>query len=194
MYTYIGNMANITQKLKILMESKKTVFRTKDLQSLWRESSRNTIVYAKRMADKNLILKLAKGYYALNKEYSPYELANLIISPSYVSFNSALLYWGVCFQMSDTVCSVSLLVYQKKIGERTFTYQAMKKDLFFNAEGISAKNNVSVASPERALLDSFYFKAAANVDDWEKINKTYLNQLAKNYPLIVQKKVRELKL
>lgn len=194
MYTYVENMANITQKLKILTESKKTVFRTKDLQSLWDEEYRNTVIYAKRMAGKNLILKLAKGYYALNKEYSVYELANSIISPSYVSFNSALLFYGVCFQVSNTVQSVSLLNYQKEIGGRVYKYQSMKKDLFFNIEGIDFKNNVSVASPERALLDSFYFGAAANVDDWEKINKTYLNKLAENYPLSVQEKIKDLKL
>ncbi|TRZ80897.1 hypothetical protein D4R86_03540 [bacterium] len=185
---------NITQKLKILTESKKTVFCTKDLQSLWEESSRNTVIYAKRMVAKNLILKLAKGYYALNKEYNVYELANLIISPSYVSFNSALFFWGVCFQLNDTVQSVSLLNYQKQIGDKIYKYQSIKKDLFFNVEGINFKNNISVASPERALLDSFYFGAVVNIDDWEKINKTYLNKLAKNYPLSVQERVRNLKL
>ncbi|MCK4744987.1 hypothetical protein KAS41_02910 [Candidatus Parcubacteria bacterium] len=187
-------MANITQKLKILMDSKKTVFRAKDLQSLWDENSRNTIIYAKRMVVKKLILKLDKGYYALNREYSVYELANLIISPSYVSFNSALLFWGVCFQVSDIVQSVSLLNYQKEIENRVYKYQSMKKDLFFNSEGVDLKNNISVASPERALLDSFYFGAVANIDDWEKINKTYLNKLAKNYPLSVQGKIKDLKL
>jgi len=185
---------NHSQRLKILIESKKTVFRAKDLQSLWQENSRNTIIYAKRMVVKDLILKLAKGYYALNKDYSVYELANLIISPSYVSFNSALLFWGVCFQISDTMQSVSLLNYQKKIGDKNYKYQSMKKDLFFNSEGIDFKNNISIASPERALLDSFYFGAIANVDDWEKINKTYLNKLAKNYPLSVQEKLKKLKL
>lgn len=185
---------NHSQRLKILMESKKTVFRAKDLQSLWDENPRNTTIYAKRMMVKNLILKLAKGYYALNKEYNIYELANLIISPSYISFNSALLFNGACFQVSDTIYSVSLLVYQKEIENKTYRYQSMKKDLFFNTEGIDFKNNISIASPERALLDSFYFGVAVNVDNWEKINKTYLKKLAENYPLSVQEKIKDLKL
>ncbi|MBU4375429.1 type IV toxin-antitoxin system AbiEi family antitoxin domain-containing protein [Patescibacteria group bacterium] len=185
---------NLSQRLKILIESKKTVFRAKDLQSLWQENPRNTIVIAKRMVAKNLILKLAKGYYALNEEYNIYELANLIISPSYVSLNSALLFWGACFQVSGTVQSIALLNYQKEVGDRIFKYQAMKKSLFFNPDGMDFKNNISVASPERALLDSFYFGVAVNIDDWEKINKTYLNKLAQSYPLSVQKKVKSLKL
>lgn len=185
---------NLSERLKILLESKKTVFRAKDLASLWQENPRNTIVAGRRMVAKNLILKLAKGYYALNREYSIYELANLIVSPSYVSFNSALFFHAVCFQMSNITQSVSLLGYQKEIGDRLYKYQTMKKDLFFNLEGIDSKNNISVASSERALLDSFYFGAVANIDDWEKINKTYLNRLAKNYPLSVQKKIKDLKL
>lgn len=184
----------ISQKLKTLMDSRKTVFRTKDLQSIWHEKAENTIVYSKRMLDRNLILKLAKGYYALNKEYNIYELANLIISPSYVSFNSALLYWGACFQVSDVIQSIALLKYKKMMDGRTYIYQGMKKDLFFDIEGIDSKNNISIASPERAVLDCFYFGLSANVDDWEKINKTYLKKLAEKYPITVQKKVNDLHL
>lgn len=188
-------MAKTTsQKLKTLMDSRKTVFRAKDLQSIWQENSSNTVVYSKRMTNKNLILKLGKGYYALNKEYSIYELANLIISPSYISFNSALLYWGICFQVSDIIQSVALLKYQKQMDGRTYMYQAMKKDLFFDIEGIDSKNNISIASPERAVLDCFYFGATANIDDWEKINKTYLKKLSLKYPRSVQKKVNDLHL
>lgn len=193
MYTYVGNMVKSTsQKLKDLIDSKKTVFRSKDLQSVWQDTARNTVVYSKRMVEKNLILKLDKGYYALNNEYNIYELANLIISPSYVSFNSALLYRGICFQVSDIIYSVASLNYQKKIDNKTFNYQAMKKDLFFDIEGIESKNNISIASPERAVLDCFYFGATANVDDWEKINKTYLKKLSLKYPRSVQKKVNDL--
>lgn len=187
-------MANLAQKLKVLMESGKTVFRAKDLQILWQENPKNTVAAAKRMAAKKVILKLAKGYYAIRENYNIYELANLIVSPSYVSFNSALLFWGACFQVSGTVQSVALLNYERKIGSTAYKYQAMKKDLFFHSEGIDFKNNVSVASPERALLDSFYFGFAANVDDWEKINKTYLKKLAEKYPLSVQEKIKNLNL
>lgn len=185
---------NLSQRLKLVIESKKTVFRAKDLQSLWEENPRNTVIAAKRMVAKNLILKLSKGCYALNSEYNVYELANLIVSPSYVSFNSALLFWGVCFQVSDTIQSVALLSCQKKIEGRDYKYQAMKKELFFNLEGVEIKNNISIASPERALLDLFYFGATANIDNWEKINKTYLSNLAQNYPISVQKKIENLRL
>ena len=180
---------NLSQRLKILADSKKSVFNTKDLQDLWRENSKNTIVAAKRMVRKGLILKLAKGYYALNKKYDIYELANLIISPSYISFGSALFYWNVCFQVGDTINSVSLLNYEKKIEDRTYKYYAMKKELFFNLEGKVFKDNISIASPERAILDSFYFGFFLNIDNEEKINFTYLKKTSLFYPKSIQKKV-----
>lgn len=185
---------NLSQRLKLLIDSKKTAFRTKDLVSLWQEDTRTTIIAAKRMVTRELIVKLAKGYYAVSGEYSVYELANLIISPSYVSFNSALLFWGVCFQVSDTIRSVASIKYTKEIDNKVYAYRAMKHELFFNLEGVYSKNNISIARSERALLDSFYFGVSPNVDDWEKINKTYLHNLAQNYPLSVQKKVKDLRL
>ena len=181
----------LSQRLKILIDSGKTVFTLGDLENLWDEKPENTIVAAKRMVKKGLILKLAKGYYALNENYNIYELANLIISPSYVSFNSALFYWNVCFQISDTINSVALFNYEKKIGERTYKYYAMKKNLFFNLEGIQTKNNVSVALPERAILDSFYFGFLFNVDDPQKINFNFLKEISTFYPKSIQKKAKD---
>lgn len=178
---------NLSQRLKILTDSKRTVFTTKDLRELWQETPRNTVVTAKRMVKKGLILKLTKGYYALNKEYNIYELANLIVSPSYISFNSALFYWNICFQISDTINSIALFNYQKKIEDKVYKYFAMKKELFFNLEGIGVKENISIASPERAILDSFYFGFLVNIDNPDKLNSTFFKKISFFYPKSVQK-------
>jgi predicted transcriptional regulator of viral defense system len=183
---------NLSQRLKILADTKKTVFTTRDFKDLWEETSRNTITIAKRMVEKGLILKLVKGYYALNTEYNIYELANLIISPSYISFNSALFYWNVCFQISDTINSVAPFNYEKKIEARFYKYYAMKKRLFFNLEGIITKDNISIASPERAIMDSFYFGFLFNIDNQEKVNLTSLEKVSEFYPKLVQKKAKNL--
>jgi len=38
---------NFPERLKIFIESKKTVFTTKNLADLWRENSRNTAIFRK---------------------------------------------------------------------------------------------------------------------------------------------------
>ena len=181
---------NISQRLKILDNTKKTVFVTKDLRSIWQESPRTTIVIAKRMVDKGLLLKLAKGYYVLNQDYNPYELANLIVSPSYVSFGSSLSYWDVCFQFTNIIYSVANLNYSRKIKDTTYKYYAIKKKLFFNLEGVLIKDNISIATPERAILDSFYFGLLINIDNAEKINFTLLRKISLFYPQSVQKQAK----
>ncbi len=180
------------QRLKILNNSGKTVFSSKNLRSLWDISPQTAKVVIKRMVKQELLIKLAKGYYALNKDFNIYELANLVIAPSYVSFSSALFYHGVSFQVSDTISSVALFNYQKKIKGYNLKYYSMKKSLFFNLEGIRYRKNLAIASPERAILDSFYFGLLPNIDNWEKVNPTYLKQLLPNYPKTVRKKAEKL--
>jgi predicted transcriptional regulator of viral defense system len=181
----------LSQRLKILLNSGRSVFAAADLQALWTEDSRTTTTIAKRMVDQELLLKLAKGYYAISQDYNPYELANLIVSPSYVSFHSALFYWNVSFQQDDTISSVSLLNYKKRVGERMFIYYAMKESLFFNLEGVVSHNTMSLAGAERAILDSYYFGLLPNLDNMEAVNVFHLKQLASLYPRSVQDKVKK---
>jgi len=179
------------QRLKILSSTGRTVFSLKNLQSLWGCTSNTTKIVAKRMADKKLITRIAKGYFALDEEFDAYELANLIISPSYVSLGSSLFYHGVSFQVSQTVTSVSTLNYERKAGGKTFKYYAMKDRLFFNLEGISYRDNLSIAGPERALLDCLYFNLLPNVDNSDRVNPVLLERISSFFPKTVQAKIRK---
>jgi len=183
---------NNAQRLKILTDSRKTVFTLKNLQSLWGIKNQTGKVIAKRMTDKGLIFRISKGYYSLNKDFNDYELANLIISPSYISLHSSLFYHGISFQVSNIISSVALLNYQKKVKEKNFKYYAMKKQLFFNLEGVNQRDNLSIACPERAILDSFYFGLLPNIDNLENINFTYLKEISFYYPKEVQNKIKQL--
>jgi len=68
----------------------------------------------------------------------------------------------------------------------------MKKSLFFMAEGVVARDGVSIALPERAVLDSFYFGFLPDIDNPEKLNKEYLVKLSRLYPKTVQNKIKGL--
>jgi len=180
---------NNAQRLKILSNLGKTVFTLKNLQNLWGSNLYTTKIIAKRMVDKKLITRIERGYYALDEKFTLYELANLIISPSYVSLNSSLFHHGISFQVSNIITSVSLLSYQRKVREMTFKYYAMKDSLFFNLEGINYKDNLAIARPERAILDCFYFNVLPNIDNSDKLNINYLKKIASYYPKTVQEKL-----
>ena len=184
---------SISQRLKTLIDSKKTVFTLGDFQSFWgKENRRNVVMTARRMVKRELLLKLGKGYYALNKDYNRYELANTIISPSYVSLHSALLFWGVAFQKEEAVHSVALFNYEKELDGILYSYHAMKKELFFDTRGVIVKDYVSIASSERAILDSFYFGFLVNLDNQEAISRNELLSLSLLYPRSVQEKAEVL--
>ncbi len=182
---------NNAQRLKILSSTGKTVFSLKNLHDLWGSNPNTTKIIAKRMVDKKLIIRIERGYFALDEEFDIYELANLIISPSYVSLNSSLFYQGVSFQVSQTVTSVSLLNYERKAGGRTYKYYAMKDSLFFNLEGIHYRDNLAIAMPERAILDCLYFNLLPNVDNSDKVNPSFLKKISSFYPKTVQEKIRK---
>ena len=182
---------NNAQRLKILFSTGRTVFSLKNLQGLWESNPNTTKITAKRMADKKLIVRIERGYFALDEEFDIYELANLIISPSYVSLNSSLFYHEVSFQASQTVTSASLLNYERKAAGRTYKYYAMKDSLFFNLEGIRYRDNLAIAMPERAILDCLYFNLLPNVDNSDKVNPGFLKRISSFYPRTVQRKIKK---
>ena len=183
---------NNAQRIKILNDSGRSAFASQDIYRLWQTEPLNAKAALGRMTKNQLLLKLGKGYYALNKEFNIYELANSIIAPSYVSCQSALFYHGISFQVSAEITSVCLIHYKKTIAGKNYVYHAMKKSLFYNLEGIDYKNNLAMAEPERALLDCLYFNLSPNLDNPDKINKYEAQKLAGFYPQSVEKKLKRL--
>jgi len=177
------------RKLRVLLEAGRTVFTLKDLEHLWGYPATYARLVAKRMADRELIFRITRGYYSLHRNFNEYELANVIIRPSYVSLHSALLFHGISFQVTTTVSSVAPIHYEKQVGKMQFVCFAMKDELLYNMEGIVYKGNIAMAEPERAILDSFYFGRLPNADNRDKLNITFLKNLVSYYPHSVREKL-----
>ncbi|MFH1429396.1 MAG: hypothetical protein ABIH39_06600 [Candidatus Margulisiibacteriota bacterium] len=115
---------------------------------------------------KGYIIKLKRGFYTLNSDdrkagLSQYFLANNLYSPSYISLETALSYYGLIPEGVYAITSVSTKKTQgfhNDLGD--FIYHNIKKELF--SDFIQIKDeygyNYQIASPERALIDFFYFK------------------------------------
>lgn len=183
---------NNSQRLKILMDTDRSIFTLKNIQELWGMDPNTAKITAGRMAAKGIIYRYARGYYGLRKDFDANEFANIIVTPSYVSLQTALFTHGVSFQISNFITSTALINYQRKINNHLFKYYAMKKPLFFNLEGIEYKSNYAIAKPERALLDCFYFGILPSIDNPEKINFSYLKELLRFYPKSISKHVNKI--
>jgi predicted transcriptional regulator of viral defense system len=126
--------------------------------------------------EKGYIRKIIKGYYAFAcrpvDEKTLFEIANKIYSPSYVSFEMALSYYGLIPESVYGVTSASTLKtshFKTPIG--SFIYRTIRPKLYFGFDFI--KNNEKVfklASPEKAFLDLFYIKTGIrDIADFEEL-------------------------
>lgn len=119
-----------------------------------------------RWASRGLLLRLKRGVYALNAQDRRCELnelyvANQLYSPSYISLESALSYYGIIPERVAVVTSVSLKKTQRfKTDIGIFLYRSIMRDAFkgFRAEKTSKEGgDVLIAEPEKAIVDFCYY-------------------------------------
>lgn len=109
-------------------------------------------------------------------------IANIIYSPSYISLECALSYYGIIPEKTFLITSITTKkTYNFKTSIGNFSYRKIKKELFFGYE-LKKINNQSflIATPEKALADYFYLnpKNSSKEHIYEmRINKSILNTL-----------------
>lgn len=138
---------------------------------------RNILVQIAFWTKKGYIKKIKKGLYVLTgaeKEINPLALSAKIYEPSYLSLEFALNYYGVIPDIPGTYTSVTsrkTMAYTNQFGN--FSYQKVKRNLFFGYLSFSEKNlSFNLATPEKALMDYLYLnknKLIAGDDFWREM-------------------------
>lgn len=112
---------------------------------------------------KGYLLPLKKGLYLFSREYRKVTvpalfIANVLISPSYVSLETALSLYNLIPERVTVTTSVTTKktkTFGNCLGK--FEYRSVKKDLFFGYIQRSYDGMpVFMALPEKALADYFY--------------------------------------
>lgn len=120
---------------------------------------------------KGYLLPLKKGVYVFSSEFrkielSPFFVANFLVTPSYVSLEYAMSYYGLIPEMATVYTSVTskkTRVFNNFLGK--FEYKSIKNNLFFGYKFVLMQGqNIFFAEPEKALLDLFYFYADSEPD------------------------------
>ena len=142
---------------------------------LWQDSgSSATRVRLSYYVKRGAIHRLRKGIYAKTMDYSKYELATRIFTPSYVSFETVLAKEGLIFQVYDSVYVASYTTREITIDKHVYSYKTIKNTVLMNSIGIENKNETSIATKERAFLDTLYINNDYHSDtlrslDWDKV-------------------------
>jgi predicted transcriptional regulator of viral defense system len=178
--------------LKPLINTKQTVFNVGDLRQIWQIEDKNylkTIITRLFKAEK--IIRIKRGVYAINKDYSEYELSSKIKSPSYISLETVLQKNGVIFQdYSKSIYNISNNTVKNKVQGTMFRYFKIKDDILFNPLGIEKNNFINIASTERAIADRVYLTPGYYFDNLRKVNVKKLKQISKIYNKRTQLEIR----
>ena len=164
-----------------LYKSSRTVFRITDIVLLLgiekAETLRKKLNYYVKTGK---LLNPRKGFYA-KEGYKPEELACLLYPPTYISLEYVLQRAGVIFQYDSAITNVSYLTRETEIDNQTFRYRQIKGEILTNTAGIILnKDNINIATPERAFLDILYLNKRFYFDNLHPLNK---QKIAKLLPL-----------
>ncbi len=164
-----------------ISSSPRTAFNTKSIALLFNE--KRDLLLTKKLnyyVQKGLLLNPRKGIYTkINPNME--ELAGLVFVPSYISLQYVLQKAGVVFQYDSAITSVSYLNREIEMCGQTFRYNQVKKEIAYNLEGIERRDNINIATPERALLDMMYLNSECYFDNIDGINKRKIAQLLSIY-------------
>jgi predicted transcriptional regulator of viral defense system len=150
-------------------------------------------VLCSRYVKKGLLVRLKRGLYARTEQLRNYgqqdlfRLANFLQVPSYISLTTALSYHGLTTQVQRGFFeSISLKRTRKfEVGQFTFLYSKISLYLY---KGFERVEDVFIALPEKALLDSLYLASLGRYSldtsalDLTKVNGEVLENLSSFFP------------
>lgn len=181
------------QYLETILRSPKTVFSLEDMALLWEESRTQAVrVRLSYYVRQGKLHRIRKGLYAKDKRYNKLELATRIYTPSYVSFETILAQEGLIFQFHTQISIASYLTREIEVDGQVYSFRKIKLPILMAPSGVEHKNETSLATRERAFLDSLYLRGGYQLDnptglDWNKVMEmlpVYQNQR-------MEKQVRE---
>ena len=166
---------NIYEILENLRKKKNPVFTTNDITRISKLAKPSAIVSIKRMVDKDLLFRVAKGIYALDSD--PFLYASYIIPNSYISFNASL-YLNRTIDQVPTIIHVVVPIRVKKRVRGISFIHFKKKDLFGFKKMNYRSYFIWVAEKEKALIDIAYKFGSVNYNN-KDVNKKKLASYAK---------------
>lgn len=168
--------------IAMVYQSSKTVLTNKDLSLIWKETNPENLkakiaYYVKR----GVLLKLTRGVYAKDQNYEPKELAGSLYQPSYLSFETVLREAGIIFQHFESIFVAGPWTKKVEIDGRTYVFRKLKESVLYNPRGVENRGNYSIATVERAFLDTLYLFPKFYGDNLKPLNKKFCFELVKIY-------------
>ncbi|MBU1202333.1 MAG: hypothetical protein KJ583_05735 [Nanoarchaeota archaeon] len=166
--------------LQKINESKLTIFTPRELTKIlsWKKQKTHNVL--QQLKNKGIIISIKRNTYT-TKEASTeksFQIAVESTSPSYISFWTALSYYGFTEQQPKSIQIVSPKQYKQIITLKfSIIPIKLKKERFFGYKRI---NNFTIAEKEKCIIDSLaYPKNAGGLQEAVKCLKNAWKELDK---------------
>lgn len=141
------------------------VIQTSDASACLNITRSNASKVLGRLAKANIVFPIARGLWAFSEKADPLTFPEHLTAPfpAYVSLQTALYYHGVISQIPEVVYAVSIARtrrYKNALG--VISIHHMEPEFFFDFDVIG-KNQIKMATLEKALLDTLYFAPARSL-------------------------------
>lgn len=179
-----------------LLSFDKPYFSLADLEKILGQQRPSLYVTLNRLVEHGVLVRLRRGVYqaALQGPALP-RIANTLVYPSYLSFESALSRYGILSQAPYMLTFATSRRSQRlTLGDTAVQFHQLKADLFF---GYTLADGLYVAEPEKALLDQCYLASRGLASlTWEELDLTHLDRdqltdYSNRFPAAVQGRVRQ---
>jgi len=147
------------------------IFKIKDLCLLLNFNRIRAYNIIKSLKKKKIIKKAGKGFFSFN-DVNDFVIAQRLSYPSYISFWSALNYYGFSDQTPKKIF-VATAKYTKEINN--FKYIFLSKNKFF---GYKQVGEIVIAEKEKVIIDSLLFpKYSGGIKEISKSILAALNEI-----------------
>jgi predicted transcriptional regulator of viral defense system len=163
------NMQDILSRLR---KSGLAVFTINDLKKLTGLKRESVYVYLSRMLKKGYAYKIEKGKFTIYED--PFLVSTQLISPSYISFLSALYLHG---KTTQTINEVQVVTSRRKKEIEVFNtrikFIQLNPKFMFGFKKVSKGNSfIFLADLEKAIIDSLYLPRYCPISEvWEAIKE-----------------------
>ncbi len=151
---------NLNLALAQLKAMPSLAVRTNDAAALWSTSTETASQMLKRLSNAGHISRLKRNLWLLDPNAHPWKLHPFITdpAPSYISLQTALFHHGMIEQIPTTIHLVSTLK-TRTLATRGADYVIHQvTPAFFTGFVPFLDGPAQIASPEKALIDFFYFR------------------------------------
>lgn len=162
---------------KKIYDSSLQLFPLKTLQELLEINKTSSFFkIISHLIESGVLTKIERNKYIIkNYSGSDFSLANFIYEPSYISFESALSYYGILSQFPYETTSATLKqTRSKQFKDKQYVYYKIKKELFW---GYIKQENFLIAEKEKALADQMYLASKGiKVTHFEEYNLSTIDR------------------